>query len=177
MKNIFIICFFLILLLSCRPRVYDVTAYLEVENLTTHQVNILFYNNYNLYDKDTVIVKEYNIPANFKGTLDTVKFEYTIGEDDYCIVSIPDGLYNACNVYYWRDYASIQYIFDNIKKSEIQEFRIFSFEQCDTSSSITPCLIIEEEKNEEFINRKKNMVTESIKYYITEQQYLLADSI
>lgn len=115
--------------------------------------------------------------SNFKGIIDTVKYEYAIGEDDYCINLTPDGIYNSCGTYYWGDLSSIQYNFDDAKITELKEFRINTFGQCDTTSITKTCLIIEKEETEEFIKRKQSKITEVIKYYITEQQYELADSI
>lgn len=58
------------MLLSCKSRVYEVTNYFEVENLTSHQVKILFYNKYAIIDNmDTILLKECIIPAILKALL------------------------------------------------------------------------------------------------------------
>lgn len=169
----------IIILVACtKGRVYNKTTYFEVENLTSHQVTISFFDP---YSADTALVKEYFIGQNFSGIIDTAKFEYVpSGEDNYCKVLTPNSSYPECeNGFgsFWGGFSLSQYRFDDVKITELKELKLSSFESCDTSSVTTACLIIEKDSKEEFVNRKNSNITEVIKYYITEQQYALADSI
>lgn len=180
MKNLILLVVISIFLFSCtKGPVHHKTVYFEVKNLTAHQVKISFFGSYS--SNYSILQKEYNIPPNFSGILDTGKYEYvTSGDGGYCNVLTSNNSYvGDCwtgNSYYWGRASLLQFNFDDLKITDTVPVYYLNFKDCDTSSVISPCFIIEQEEKEEWV-KKSIEVVEKITYYITNQQYLLADSI
>ena len=181
MKNYIMFLIVSFILVSCtKGRVNYETQYLQVENLTTHNVSLIIFNKYDLYDKkDTTPIMVYNIPSNFSGVVDTIIIEFRDGEDDYCRTIYKEEGNNCENVSInsWGAWTSNQFVFNAELMTEINDYTTTSFADCDTSGLIKACVIISYSRDFNTLNNKRADITEKTTYYITEQQYELADSI
>ena len=159
--------YLLILLLSifsCRKKYYTNNNYLAFKNNTNYEVVATFVSR-----ADTIQFKEFLVPAHSTIYGDTSIVEYYCNDGCRPVNSTTD------NYLYWinKNNHAIIYDFEGIKISDFQNIDYYA---CDTSSTISACnfnikdTIIEETENMTFYN-----ITTT--YYITQQQYLLADSL
>lgn len=180
MKYLHVFIAFVLLSFSCSKGIINKeTQYLEVINLTSHNVTIFFYDKYDLWERnDTVPIKNYKISANFSGIIDTAIIEYRGGEDDYCEnVLRPDKGCDSQSYNLWGEITLNQVVFDSVKISDLTNYLEVSFAECDTVSLSEACVFISYSKEVINSDKKRADITEKTTYYITEQQYLLADSI
>ena len=170
MKNIITIIITTIILYSCGKSKHTTSYhYLKVKNTTNHEVLL------GLFDNETdTLLSEYFINPNQTGFLDTVVYSISINDGERIELIKGKGFSDP----YWNSYlSSTAYIFDNFKISQLQESIVST--DCDTS--------ITEQSYCHFGTIKKNIVEikkdkefeefETITYIITEQQYLLSDTI
>jgi len=146
--------------------------YLKINNTTNHEVLL------GLFDKenDTLLV-EYFISPNETKFLDTVV--YKMSDNDGARYSYVSGRgSDALPMPIWNsNYSEMSYLFDDTK---ILKKLLSEVEECDTSSFLLQDLCnfgtIELIKKE----IKKGIdfeETEIVTYIVTEQQYILADSL
>ena len=182
MKKIVLITLTIISLVACDkgPNIStEKIDYLKVQNNTNLEVSIGFFS---VFDK--VLAIEYIILPNQSIALDSFKSTYFSGGDihndciiDYINPSVQLDSDQFCRVGLWNsEVTKMAYDFGGIKLTELQDSRVVSYAGCDTSGNV-PCNIGTVEEIVEKINKKDSKITTTTTYIITNQQFLLADSL
>ena len=172
MKKILIFTLFATTIISCRNKADRTTyCYLKVQNNTAYQVKMGLFKN-----EDTSFLKEYTIePFEKTDIIDTATFltYFDNGED---VEYISGSGFNGGVAPYWdADYlSSFAYDFEGIKRSILQETRV---SECDTNSTVSLCNFGIKEIYGNQIDKKNTESFQTVTYVITNQQFLLADSL
>ena len=178
MKNLIIILT-IIILTACNKNpsgTIENIYYLKVQNNTNLEVTVGFFH-------DSEFLLEYTVPP--LQTIELDSFKSTSSKMDIgCSVTYTNPSINIntdriCLFGIWNSRATeMAYDFEGIKLIDLQSSKIVSYADCDTSSNnLNVCNIGYEEKLEEAITDKIWGVTSTTTYIITNQQYLLADSL
>jgi len=158
------------------------TDYLKIQNNTNYEVTMGVFN----FNKNDTFIIEYSVlPNQTSPILDTFISDYGIGGDigGACEIKYinpnAQNYENICVDGFWDSPStSIAYNFEGIKLTKLQRSRVVSYSDCDTSTTnLNVCNIGIVEEFSEKINKTNSKVTTTTTYIITNQQFLLADSL
>lgn len=175
MKKIFIIPLLLLLLSSC-TRGYQYFKFnhkLIIVNSTPYEVVVNI-----ISDDDSLLLKEYIVEANSKTSVDSTFFKAQEEHGLQFDHDIGEGIIGGQASPYWNYPSSLLiYDFEGIKISKYQKA---SFgprnSECDTLSNFL-CNFALVEKTSKPISKREIEFFETVTLYITNHQFLLADSI
>jgi len=184
MKNLIILLFTIISLVACDKGPNGSTEkidYLKVQNDTPFEVTVGFFDRRN----DNNFIIEYLVAPNQTMFLDSFKSLYFISDlGDGCDVlyinpSVNINTDGICLFGIWNSSSTdMAYDFEGVKLTDLQNSFFVSYADCDTSTNnLSVCNIGTVEEFSEKTSKKLVRITSTTTYTITNQQYLLADSL